>query len=40
VLGPGFDNDKYLEEQTQEILKRVEIFESKALPGIRREAFF
>ena len=29
MLRPGFDNEKYLEEQTREILKRVELFEQK-----------
>jgi len=29
VLRPGFDNTKYLEEQTEEILKRVEHFDQK-----------
>ena len=29
MLHPGFDNAKYLEEQTREILKRVEHFNQK-----------
>ena len=29
MLRPGFDNTKYLEEQTEEILKRVEHFDQK-----------
>ena len=29
MFRPGFDNNKYLEEQTQEIQKRVEYFNQK-----------
>jgi len=40
VLRPGFDNEKYLEEQTREILKRVELFEQKLYLEFGGKLFF
>ena len=37
---PGFDNSKYLEEQTQEILKRVEHFDKKLYLEFGGKLFF
>ena len=33
----GFDNEKYLQEQHEKILERVQKVWQQALPGIRRE---
>ncbi|MGI6141865.1 MAG: DUF1846 domain-containing protein [Caldicoprobacterales bacterium] len=40
MLRPGFDNEKYLEEQTQEILKRVEFFNQKLYLEFGGKLFF
>ena len=40
MLRPGFDNEKYLEEQTREILKRVELFEQKLYLEFGGKLFF
>ncbi|MDD2503371.1 MAG: DUF1846 domain-containing protein [Clostridia bacterium] len=40
MLHPGFDNSKYLEEQTQEILKRVEHFNKKLYLEFGGKLFF
>ena len=40
MLQPGFDNTKYLEEQTAEILKRVELFNQKLYLEFGGKLFF
>lgn len=40
MLRPGFDNNKYLEEQTQEILKRVDYFNQKLYLEFGGKLFF
>lgn len=40
MLQPGFDNNKYLEEQTEEILKRVEHFNQKLYLEFGGKLFF